>query len=132
MAGVRIVPASERLDRLEFSPKAEFQDHCVHIGSYICPRCDFLVDLHARHFLKHEGLKDSNLEVEWRTHFDAARPLNASRWESFLDFHCPGCKAPVRVIYEPGDEYAMSAHSWLVLEVLEADEWQVPRTEENA
>lgn len=131
MASVKIVSASERLDRLEFSGKTEYQDHCVHIGSYICPCCASRVDFHARHFLTHEGLKHSNLEDEWRTRFDATRPLNASRWESFLDFHCPGCKAPVRVIYEPGDEYAMGAHSWRALEVLEADEWQVPKTREN-
>lgn len=123
MTGVRVVPAGERLDRLEFSDEAEYRDHAVHVGAYCCPRCSFRVEFRTRNFRQHECAKRSNLDPEWHDRFDAARPLELSRWQSFLDFHCPGCKAPVRIVYEPGDEYAMGSHSWQLIEVLEAAEW---------
>lgn len=120
---VRVVPAGDRIDRLEFSDEAEYREHAVHIGAYCCPRCGWRVEFRARHFREHEGATRSNLDPEWRGQFDAARPFKLSHWESFLDFHCPGCKAPVRVIYEAGQEYAMGAHPWQLLEVLEVAEW---------
>jgi predicted RNA-binding Zn-ribbon protein involved in translation (DUF1610 family) len=119
---VRIVPAAERLDRLEFSDEPEYQEHAVHVGSYLCPRCGYNVEFRARNFRDHETARRSNLDAEWRSRFDAARPINLSRWESFLDFHCPGCNAPVRIIYEAGSEWAMGLHPWRLLEVLEAIE----------
>lgn len=120
---VRVVPAGERIDRLEFSDEAEYRDHAVHVGAYSCPRCGCGVEFRTRHFREHEGAKRSNLDPEWRSRFDAAHPIELSRWESFLDFHCTGCKAPVRIIYEAGQEYAMGSHPWRLVEVLEAAEW---------
>ena len=117
------MPARDRLDRLEFSDKAAALEHAVQMGAYSCPHCSHRVGFRTQNFRDHEGAKRSNLDPDWRIRFDAARQLDVSRWESFLDFSCPGCRAPVRVIYEPGEEYAMSAHSWCLLEVLEADEW---------
>lgn len=122
MTLVRVVPAAERIDRLEFSDEAEYREHAVHLGAYSCPRCGCGVEFRTNDFRKHEGAKLSNLDPAWRSRFDVVRPIKASRWESFLDFHCPGCKAPVRVIYEAGQEYAMGSHPCLV-EVLEPDEW---------
>jgi hypothetical protein len=120
---VRVVPAGDRIDRLEFSEDAEYRDHAVHLGTYCCPRCDSGVEFRTHHFREHEGTKRSNLNAEWRSRFDIARPIEASRWESFVDFHCPGCKAPVRIIYEAGQEYAMGSHPWRLVEVLEAADW---------
>ena len=59
--------------------------------------------------------------------FDRFRPLRPEVWESFLDFHCPQCDAPVRMIYEAGGEWAMGCHSWIVTEVVEVIEWNRPR-----
>lgn len=56
----------------------------------------------------------------WKARFDEAHPLDARRWESFLDFHCPGCRAPVRLIYEAGAEWAMGVHGWRVTTILES------------
>jgi len=119
---VRVVPAGERIDRLEFSDEAEYREHAVHLGTYSCPRCGCGVEFRTHDFRKHEGAKPSNLDPAWRSRFDVARPVDSSRWESFLDFHCPSCKAPVRVIYEAGQEYAMGSHSWHLVEVVESAE----------
>ncbi len=123
MSVVRRVAPGDRLDRLEFSPRAEYLDHAVHLGAYTCPRCGRAVAFETRHFRDAEHEPSSNLASPWRERFDAARPLDRRRRESFLDFHCPGCGAPVRVVYAPGDEFAMGAHSWRLLEVLKAAEW---------
>jgi hypothetical protein len=116
------VPAAERLDRLRFSDEPEYQEHAIHVGSYICPRCRYNIEFRAQNFREHETMRHSNLDPDWRSRFDAARPVNLSRWEFFLDFHCPGCKSPARIIYQAGSEWAMGAHTWQLLEVLESIE----------
>jgi hypothetical protein len=120
-AAVRMVPPQERMDRLEFSGHAEHMEHVIHIGTYECPYCHSRVDFSTDHFRKHEGITFSNLKAPWPSNLDKARPLDSKRWESFLDFHCPGCQAPVRVIYEPGPEWAMGVHGWRVVEILESE-----------
>lgn len=123
MEAVRIVQAKERMDRLDFSGQVEYTEHVVHIGAYQCPWCNKRVDFLTENFEKHETMNHSNLDAIWRIRFDDARPLESSRWESFVDFHCPGCNAPVRIIYEAGDEWSMGVHSWHLKEVLEAQKW---------
>jgi len=119
-AKVRAVPARERMDRLEFSGEVEHTEHVVHVGAYECPYCRKQVEFNTDHFRRHENNDFSNLETLWKRLFDQARPLDAKRWESFLDFHCPGCGAPVRLIYEAGAEWAMGVHGWRVTTILES------------
>jgi hypothetical protein len=119
---VRRVAPDQRLDRIEFSPQAELLERAIHLGAYSCPHCGQKVEFSTRHFREHEFSRRSNLATAWQELFDAERPLDRSRWESFFDFHCPGCQAPVRIIYEPGAEFAMGAHPWRIIEVLESAE----------
>jgi hypothetical protein len=119
---IRRVCPDQRLDRLEFSPRTESVAHAIDVGAYACPHCGERVEFTTRHFGRHALSTRSNLETEWRERFDAERPLDRSRWESFLDFHCPGCRAPVRIVYESGGEVAMGVHAWRIVEVLESSE----------
>jgi hypothetical protein len=120
---VRVVPANERMNRLEFSSQVEWTEHVVHIGQYQCPWCSDYVEFRTQNFQKHEHITYSNLKSPWPKRFSNTRPIKAEKWESFLDFHCPGCAAPVRIIYEPGNEYAMGTHGWRVTEIIETNKW---------
>src|SRR5690242_14693275 len=97
---VRRLPAAERLDRTRFRSEEEYLDHVVQLGAYECPHCGTGVEFQGRHF----GLdvKRAPLSPLWTSTFEAARPLGDL--EAALDFHCPGCAAPVRIIYLRGGE----------------------------
>lgn len=112
------------MNRLTFSYQSEAVDQATHIGAYSCPYCEQKVEFRTQHFSKHEGRLNSNLQGGWPERFDKARPLQPEKWESFLDFHCPRCGAPVGIIYEAGSEWAMGCHPWHVTEVVEAKQWE--------
>ncbi|MEO1034390.1 MAG: hypothetical protein AAFX44_02405 [Pseudomonadota bacterium] len=119
---VRISP-TDRLDRQTFSYQSEVTDEAVDLGRYICPHCGHTFELEMRHFRLHEGTNFSNLNEIWRKHFDAFRAARQEAWESYLDFHCAGCRAPVRLIYEPDSKWAMGTHAWRITEIIEASAW---------
>ena len=123
MSPVRIVPARDRMDRVEFSHEQEWRDHAVQMGAYQCPGCSHRVELRASDIERHEYAPTTNLRDPWPRRFDDARPVRGDRWESFLDFNCPGCGAPVRLIFAQGPEYAMGAHSWSFVDIVEVAEW---------
>ncbi len=104
-----------------FSEQEEYIEHAVHVGTYTCPWCGQAVQFRTQHFRKHEKRNPSNLRQEWQTVFNAFRPVSPKGWESFLDFHCPQCDAPVRIIYDAGGEWAMGVHSWVVKEIVETN-----------
>lgn len=124
MTAVRTTPA-DRLDRLEFGTRREALDHIVEFGAYRCPHCGSAVEFSSRHFGR-QAAPQTNLTPSWAERFDELRPLNPQQWESFLDFHCPGCRAPVRIVYAVGQSWAMGAHSWRIVDLLEASSW--PKT----
>ena len=123
MTAVRVVSPRKRLDRVEFSGKREWQNHAIEVGEYTCPHCGHRVRLRTSDFARHEFDPSANAREPWQALFDAVRPDRRDAWESHLDFHCPGCNAPVRLVYEPGEEYAMGVHSWQVGAILEAARW---------
>jgi predicted RNA-binding Zn-ribbon protein involved in translation (DUF1610 family) len=123
MAEVRIVFAKNRMTRLDFSGQVEWTEHVVHIGEYECPWCNEHVEFRTQYFEKHETQVYSNLKSPWLERFNDARPIKTGKWESFLDFYCPGCGAPVRIIYEAGGEYSMGSHPWRLTKIVEAAEW---------
>ena len=120
---MRVVDPLERLDRVEFTGEHEWYDHAVQLGAYTCPRCGHSVGLRPSDLHRHDHAPSGNLEAPWPARFDAARADWPGEWESHLDFHCPGCHAPVRLVYAQGPEWAMGAHPWRITAVLEAAEW---------
>jgi predicted RNA-binding Zn-ribbon protein involved in translation (DUF1610 family) len=123
MSTVRILPAETRIDRCEFSRLPEHVVHNTDIGTYKCPHCGSSVEFRTKHFEKHFDSTFTNLDLLWHERFTAKRPVRDSDWESFLDFLCPGCNAPVRIIYRAGPEWAMGCHGWQLVDVVEAESW---------
>jgi acetone carboxylase gamma subunit len=50
---------------------------------------------------------------------ERVRPLDKSRWQDHLDFICPKCGLLVRVVYEPGNSYAMGCYEYEIVDVVE-------------
>ena len=114
---VRCVSADQRLDRTEFRSEVEYLNHVVQLAAYRCPHCGAEAKFLRRHF---DYLTSATIDPGWQAAFDAARALREG--ERALDFLCPGCAAPVRIVYvQMGDNY--KTFDWDLLEVLEAAEW---------
>lgn len=114
---VRMVPAGERCDRIIFNPRVEHDDHVIHVGAYRCPHCSSEFEFNTRALRHGETREPGAAEGTWDAACRSVRPL-ADAWEWFFDFHCPGCRAPVRIIYGHGGDYAMGAHMYELLAVL--------------
>jgi len=123
MPSVRVLPAEMRVDRVSFSRLPEFTKHTTDTGTYVCAHCTTAVAFRTRNFEKHFDTSFTNLDAFWHNQFTSRRPLQSGEWEAFLDFACPGCGAPVRIIYRAGPEWAMGCHGWQLIEVLEAECW---------
>ena len=123
MTSVRIIPPHERLDRVEFTEQFEWRDRSVQVGDYTCPRCGHRVGLKTADLRRHAFAPTRNLREPWLGLFEAARADRAQEWESHLDFHCPGCDAPVRLVYSQGSEWAMGVRSLHFTAILEAADW---------
>jgi predicted RNA-binding Zn-ribbon protein involved in translation (DUF1610 family) len=122
MQAVRVAP-SQRMDRLEFGTEREVLDHIIEVGAYRCPHCTTEVAFRSSHFGPRPS-PISQVDAKWARAFDRLRPLDLRAWESFVDFPCPGCKAPVRLVYGAGDTWAMGTNSWRVADILEVHPWQ--------
>ncbi len=111
----------ERMNRTEFDPSSEFSDRETHVGYYVCPHCEAAVRFRTSDFERHFATESSNLPPPSAKAFEEADP-GRNPWDGFLDFECPGCRAPVRLVYRPR-EFAMGAFAFTVDAVLEAGSW---------
>jgi predicted RNA-binding Zn-ribbon protein involved in translation (DUF1610 family) len=101
----------------QFQASRAHGEHLVEVTIYTCPHCRITIELQRRQFCADHT---TSIDPDWRSEFDAVRPLKSG--ERVLDFPCPQCAAPVRILYEcdrsagsPGD----------LREVLEAADWVV-------
>jgi hypothetical protein len=118
---VRRVAAAERLDRTQFRSDVAYLDHVVQLAGYRCARAG--VEFKGRHWWEGRSFGTARppvLEERWHAAFDADRPLQSREWA--LDFNCPGCRAPVRIVYKLVSDDT-KAFDWDLLEVLEAARW---------
>lgn len=114
------VDPSKRLDRLKFDSRAEAREHAIHFGFYTCPHCQERVRFRSANFAHHFYSIQSNLKPADQVEFDKFRSIDYGHYgpESYLDFYCPGCKSPVRIVFE-GVEFAMGAYFFVVTDVVE-------------
>lgn len=75
---------------------------------YRCPHCGHGVRFKWHHFLKAD--KRSFLRRIVRKAFDDYRPIIPSAERGFLDFHCPSCDAPARIIFLAKDYRLRAFH----------------------
>ncbi len=117
----RINPET-RMDNVKFDPRKELTEHAIDIGHYTCPHCNAVIEFKTSNFYKHFMSSHSNLSPKNLKYFNEFCG-STSIWEPFLDFECPGCKAPVRIHYEPW-EFAMGSYGYTVTEIIEVKNWE--------
>src|SRR5215211_4745192 len=98
---VRLVEPVSRMDRTFFDVGSDTKNHEMSFGHYTCPFCKERMRISSsdleRHFLRRDF---TNLDRQSASAFDTLLPIESLAWSGFVDFHCLGCHAPIRIIYE--------------------------------
>ncbi len=108
---------SDRMDGLVFDPRLDSEGR-TSVGTYVCP-CGARVGFRTSHFI--DGWVrggGARLRPEAAATMDAARRPDPARGEGALDFHCPDCRRPVRILYR-AEEFGMAVYTYTVTEILE-------------
>jgi len=75
---------------------------------YSCPHCGHRIRFKWHNFRKSD--ERSFLKRDLRPLFDALTPKNPYEKQGFLDFHCPTCKTPTRIIFSINDYTLLAFH----------------------
>jgi len=75
---------------------------------YQCPRCRHQIRFRWRSFYQADGR--SAFKGNLRRCFDDMTPVLSTDEQGFLDFFCPTCSAPTRVIFSAHDYTAIAYH----------------------
>ncbi len=75
---------------------------------YRCPRCSHRIRFRWRSFYQADGR--SAFERKLRRFFDDMTPTLASEEQGALDFYCPSCAAPTRIIFSAEDYSRIAYH----------------------
>lgn len=111
---VNITDAADRLTKTKYN--GSYTDY----GFYECGKCGQAVRFRTEDFRRHSGADSARLAGDMNDVFCAARPLLQYDW--VLDFRCPGCSRPVRIIYTHGDSLPWNTYGYEALQVLECDD----------
>jgi hypothetical protein len=75
---------------------------------YCCPHCNHRIRFKWRNFQKSDAR--SFLKQAVLPYFDSFTPDNPYEEQGFLDFHCPTCNAPTRIIFSINDYTLLAFH----------------------
>jgi len=75
---------------------------------YRCPRCSHRIRFRWRSFYQADGR--SAFERKLQRFFDDMTPTLASEEQGCLDFYCPTCAAPTRIIFSAEDYTKIAYH----------------------
>lgn len=86
-------------------------DYCNRVAGtsiYTCPRCSRRIRFRWRSFYQADGR--SLIRRSLQRIFDDLTPQLPGDEQSFLDFHCPTCQAPTRIIFSIHDYSKIAFH----------------------
>ena len=112
------VKPEKRMDGLVFNPLRGY-DHQVNVADYTCPHCSRKIRFTTSNFDDAVRWPEGVLSRDHAREFDRTRPVKKKRWEDFLDFYCPGCRNPVRIIFQVRSVEAMKGYSFEVTDIVE-------------
>ena len=69
---------------------------------YRCENCGEKISFKTESFKKHCNSEYSNLSSEENEHFDRFMRVKRLTHLSFLDFQCPNCHRPTKILFEGG------------------------------
>jgi DNA-directed RNA polymerase subunit RPC12/RpoP len=75
---------------------------------YQCPRCGHRIRFRWRSFYQADGR--SAFKRRLRGFFDDLTPALSAGEQGFLDFYCPTCSAPTRIIFSADDYTKIAYH----------------------
>jgi len=75
---------------------------------YGCPRCGHRIRFKWRNF--HKSDQRSFLTHDVRPLFDNITPDNPYDKQGFIDFHCPTCSTPTRIVFSVDDYTLLAFH----------------------
>ena len=75
---------------------------------YQCPRCSHRIRFRWRSFYRAESR--SAFKRQLRRFFDDLTPELSADEQGFLDFYCPTCAAPTRIIFSANDYTKIAYH----------------------
>ena len=75
---------------------------------YRCPRCGHRIRFRWRSFYQANGR--SPFQRRLRRIFDDLTPALPADEQGCIDFHCPACQAPTRIIYSAQDYTKIAYH----------------------
>jgi DNA-directed RNA polymerase subunit M/transcription elongation factor TFIIS len=86
---------------------------------YCCSNCKYVVSIKNTDFEKHSKSKHSNIQIADRNEIEDYLISNQLDKFSFLDFECPKCNLPVRILFEsyPGGFCGMTYEIKYVIEI---------------
>ncbi len=86
----------------------DFRNRVAGSCIYRCPRCGHQVRFRWRSFYQADGV--SAFQRRLRRVFDDMTPTLANDEQGCLDFYCPTCAAPTRIIYGADDYRNIAYH----------------------
>lgn len=113
-----IVEPGEKIDRIIFDPRKEHLEHSIHYGFYSCPECHGKTRFQRTDFLEKSKSKISSRDQDWFDLFLQTKKYEANPTDEFLDFYCPGCHSPVRIIYE-AREFDMGSYYFTIKYIID-------------
>ncbi len=75
---------------------------------YRCPRCSHRIRFRWRSFYQADGR--SAFQRKLRRFFDDMTPTLSTEEQGILDFYCPTCSAPTRIIFSADDYSKIGYH----------------------
>ena len=94
---MQVTSAAERLTKLEFEADKDYLTYPRSV--YQCPHCKETVSFCLCDFDRHSFSDFTNLSEEHAKSVHEAATASKMNFNSFLDFYCSRCKAPVRIYY---------------------------------
>ena len=87
--------------KVDFNSYSDYETYPT--SDISCTECDTITSISLAHLKKHQFSDSSNLSLEHRILFDRfihtkIEGLN----NSFLDYYCPSCSTPIRILYKSG------------------------------
>lgn len=94
---MKVYDAKNRFTKTEFQRDEDWDTYPK--SEYTCPDCGETLFFTFQDLEKHSHSEHSNLSTSESAEMTKRFNKSQDEFNSFLDFHCPGCEAPTRVFY---------------------------------
>tara|TARA_R110001583_G_C5476754_1_gene393392 strand:+ start:320 stop:706 length:387 start_codon:yes stop_codon:yes gene_type:complete len=94
------ITSENKKDRFNPYLKSVYSNDCDSPFEYKCSKCDYKVSIKNIDLEKHSTELHSNLNEKDKGLIESFILKNKLEKYSFLDFYCPDCSKPIRILFE--------------------------------